>query len=81
MERHGVDSVWQSNRLISSGGYLESLSALAALAGCAERIKFGMNAIVAPLRGPLILAKQCATIEFLGNWRLLPTLEGEFLQY
>ena len=65
LERYGVDSVWQSDRLISSDGYLESLSALAALAGCTERIKFGMNAVVAPLRDPLVLAKQCATIDFL----------------
>ena len=72
LERYGVDSVWQSDRLISSDGYLESLSALAALAGCTERIKFGMNAVVAPLRDPLILAKQCATIDFLSNGRLLP---------
>lgn len=72
LERHRVDSVWQSDRLISTDPYLESLSALAALAGCTERIKFGMNAIVAPLRDPLVLAKQCATIDYLSNGRLLP---------
>ena len=72
LEKHRVDSVWQSDRLISTDNYLESLSALAALAGCTERIKFGMNAIVAPLRDPLVLAKQCATIDFLSNGRLLP---------
>ncbi|MGE4615863.1 MAG: LLM class flavin-dependent oxidoreductase, partial [Gammaproteobacteria bacterium] len=55
LERCGVDSVWQSDRLISTDNYLESLSALASLAGCTERIKFGMNAIVAPLRDPLVL--------------------------
>ena len=72
LEKNRVDSVWQSDRLISSDNYLESLSALAALAGCTEKIKFGMNAIVAPLRDPLVLAKQCATIDFLSNGRLLP---------
>lgn len=72
LESAGVDSVWQSDRLISSDNYLESLSALASLAGCTEKIKFGMNAIVAPLRDPLVLAKQCATIDFLSNGRLLP---------
>jgi probable F420-dependent oxidoreductase len=72
LERAGVDSVWQSDRLISTDNYLESLSALAALAGCTERIKFGMNAIVAPLRDPLVLAKQCATIDYLSGGRLLP---------
>ena len=72
LEDAGIDSVWQSDRLISTDSYLESLSALASLAGCTERIKFGMNAIVAPLRDPLVLAKQCATIDFLSNGRLLP---------
>ena len=72
LERAGVDSVWQSDRLISTDNYLESLSALASLAGCTEKIKFGMNAIVAPLRDPLVLAKQCATIDYLSGGRLLP---------
>ena len=31
-----------------------------------------MNAIVAPLRDPLVLAKQCATIDYLSGGRLLP---------
>ena len=72
LESGGVDSLWQSDRLISTDPYLESLTALATLAGCTEKIKFGMNAIVAPLRDPLVLAKQCATIDFLSGGRLLP---------
>ena len=72
LEASGVDSMWQSDRLVSTDSYLESLSALATLAGCTEKIKFGMNAIVAPLRDPLVLAKQCATIDYLSNGRLLP---------
>ena len=72
LEQNGVDSIWQSDRLISKDSYLESLSALASLAGCTEKIKFGMNAIVAPLRDPLVLAKQCATIDYLSGGRLLP---------
>ena len=72
LESGNVDSMWQSDRLISPDSYLESISMLATLAGCTEKIKFGMNAIVAPLRDPLILAKQCATIDYLSNGRLLP---------
>lgn len=72
LETHRVDSVWQTDRLVSADPYLETISVMATLAGCTERIKFGMNAIVAPLRDPLILAKQCATIDYLSNGRLLP---------
>jgi probable F420-dependent oxidoreductase len=72
LEESGVDSMWQSDRLVSTDSYLESLTALATLASCTEKIKFGMNAIVVPLRDPLILAKQCATVDYLSNGRLLP---------
>ena len=71
-ERWGVDSLWQTDRLNGSDGQLEALATMATLAGCTERIKFGMNAVVASLRDPLVLAKQCATIDFLSGGRLLP---------
>lgn len=72
LERYGVDSVWQTDRLVSTDPYLEAIAAIATLAGCTERIRFGMNAIVAPLRDPLVLAKQCATLDYLSGGRLLP---------
>ncbi len=72
LERYKIDSVWQTDRLVSKDPYLETISVMATLAGCTEKIKFGMNAIVAPLRDPLVLAKQCATIDYLSNGRLLP---------
>jgi probable F420-dependent oxidoreductase len=71
-ERWGVDSLWQTDRLHGTDAQLEALAAMAALAGATERIKFGMNAVVAALRDPLVLAKQCATIDFLSGGRLLP---------
>ena len=71
-ERSDVDSIWQTDRLVSPQPFLESLSVMAALAGATERLKFGMNAVVAPLRDPLVLAKQCATIDWLSGGRLLP---------
>ena len=71
-EEHGVDSLWQSDRLISSDLQLESMSVMAALAGATKRIKFGMNVVVLPYRDPLVLAKQCATIDYLSKGRLLP---------
>lgn len=71
-EGGGVDSLWQTDRLVSREPHLESLSAMAALAGATQRMKFGMNAMVASLRDPLVAAKQCATIDFLSGGRLLP---------
>ncbi len=71
-ERSELDSIWQTDRLISPQPFLEALSTMAALAGATKRLKFGMNAVVASLRDPLVLAKQCATIDWLSGGRLLP---------
>jgi probable F420-dependent oxidoreductase len=71
-ERSGVDSLWQTDRLNSKVPFLEALSTMGALAGATERLKFGMNAVVVSLRDPLLLAKQCATVDYLSGGRLLP---------
>jgi len=71
-EESPVDSLWLSDRLVSVQPQLESMTVFGALAGRTQRIKFGMNAIVLTLRDPLVLAKECATVDFLSNGRLLP---------
>jgi len=71
-EAAGVDSLWQSDRLIGGDPQLEAMAVMASLAGATSRIKFGMNAVVVPYRDPLVLAKECATIDFLSGGRLLP---------
>jgi alkanesulfonate monooxygenase SsuD/methylene tetrahydromethanopterin reductase-like flavin-dependent oxidoreductase (luciferase family) len=49
----------------------ESLTTLAYVAGLTERIKLGTAAIIAPLRHPLILAKQLSTLAALTDSRLI----------
>lgn len=71
-EQGGVDSIWQSDRLVSRTPVLECMTALAAIAGRTRRIKFGVNVVGAALREPLLLAKQCATIDVLSEGRMLP---------
>ena len=71
-EAAGVDSLWQSDRLVGGDRQLEAMAAMASLAGATSRIKFGMNAVVVSHRDPLVLAKECATIDFLSGGRLLP---------
>jgi probable F420-dependent oxidoreductase len=68
----GVDSLWQSDRLITREPLLEAISLMAALAGRTRRMKFGMSVAVVSFRDPLVLAKQCATIDWLSGGRLLP---------
>jgi probable F420-dependent oxidoreductase len=67
-----VNSLWQTDRMVSRQPFLECMTTLAAIAGATKRIKFGMNVASAGIRDPLILAKQCATIDTLSEGRLLP---------
>jgi probable F420-dependent oxidoreductase len=71
-EAGGVDSLWQTDRLVSRAPMLECMTAMAALAGRTRRIKFGMNVVSLAFRDPVLLAKQCATIDVLSEGRLLP---------
>src|SRR5260221_9512647 len=48
------------------------MATMAALAGRTRRLRFGMNVVSLALRDPVLLAKQCATIDVLSEGRLLP---------
>jgi probable F420-dependent oxidoreductase len=71
-DRDGVDSIWQSDRLIGTDPNLECMSVMAMLAGATRRLKFGMNVASLGLRHPVLTAKACATIDVLSEGRLLP---------
>jgi len=71
-EAGGVNSIWQTDRIISSVPMLECMSVMAALAGRTKRIRFGMNVVSLAMRDPVLCAKQCATIDFLSGGRILP---------
>ena len=71
-EESTVDSIWQTDRLITDNPMLESLTTMAAIAGATERLKFGVNVVALGWRDPLVVAKQCASIDFLSEGRLLP---------
>src|SRR5437588_7921341 len=71
-EAGGVDSIWQTDRLVSPTPFLECMSVMAALAGRTKRIKFGVNVLSLATRDAVLVARQCATIDYLSNGRLLP---------
>ncbi len=71
-EAGGADSLWQTDRLVSKEPILECMAVMAALAGRTRKIKFGMNVVSLALRDPVLVAKQCATIDVLSEGRLLP---------
>ncbi len=71
-EAGGVDSLWQTDRMVSREPILECMSVMAALAGRTRRLKFGVNVLSLAFRDPVLVAKQCATIDVLSEGRLLP---------
>ena len=71
-EQSGIDSIWQTDRIVSRAPMLECMTMLAAVAGRTRRIKFGVNVVAVAMRDPVLLAKQCATIDVLSEGRMLP---------
>ncbi len=69
-EAGGIDTIWHCDRLIAREPYMEVMTFLAALAGRTERLRLGMDVVVVPFRDPLVLAKQCATVDYLCQGRL-----------
>lgn len=69
-----IDSIWQSDRVVSRDPALEPIALLAMIAGATRRLKLGTNAIVLPFRDPITFARQCATLDHLSDGRLLPTV-------
>lgn len=70
-EREGIDSIWLSDRVTGPQPNLEPITAFAAIAGRTRRMKFGPSVLVLPLRQPVLLAKEVATVDFLSNGRML----------
>lgn len=81
----GFDSVWVPDHIIipahPPAGYpygkfhlesiLESTTMLGTLVGATERISVGTNVLVLPLRDPLVLARQAATLDYVSGGRLI----------
>ncbi len=72
VEESGLDSIWLNDRIRNPTPALEPIAALAMIAGRTQRIKFGMSVAVLPVRDPIVLAKEIATIDYLCNGRMLP---------
>ncbi|MCS6803322.1 MAG: LLM class flavin-dependent oxidoreductase [Chloroflexota bacterium] len=70
-EREGIDSIWISDRVMGPQPSLEPITTFAAIAGRTRRMKFGPSVLVLPLRQPVLLAKEVATIDFLSCGRML----------
>ena len=82
-EDAGIESIWVSEHLVAPDPkqppsnmdprdpILDPVASLAFLAGRTETVLLGTGVIVLPLRNPLILAKELATVDVLSGGRLL----------
>lgn len=89
-ERLNFDSVWTTDHILLPeeesqrfGILYEALTTLAFLAGSTTKINLGISALVLPLRDPLLVAKQIATLDCLSKGRMMLCVaagwaEGEF---
>ena len=58
-------------RRFYSVNWLEPLMALGVAAGVTERVRLGTSILIMPLRNPVILAKELATLQFLSDNRVI----------
>src|SRR4029450_5608317 len=76
VEDLGFDSLFVTDHLLAakrfySVSFLEPLSALAVAAGATERVRLGTSILIMPLRNPVMLAKELATLQFLSDDRMI----------
>ena len=69
-----VDSLWVSDRIVSSALTLEPITFLSYIAGRLRNMKLGTSTLVLPTRNPVVLAKELATLDFLSQGRLFPAI-------
>ncbi len=75
-ERLGFDALWVVEHLLTAPGlygasWLEPMMVLAHAAAVTTKIKLATGVVVAPLRHPLVLAKEVATLEALSGGRTM----------
>ena len=76
VEDIGFDSIFITDHLLAAKqfygvSFMEPLIALSLVAGVTERVKLGTSVMVMPIREPVLLAKQLATLQYLSNNRFI----------
>ncbi len=76
VERLGFDSIFITDHVIAAKhfydvSWLDSLTTLTFVAAVTQRVRLGTSILILPLRHPVILAKQIATLEYLSRDRYI----------
>jgi probable F420-dependent oxidoreductase len=74
----GYDSIWTTDHVLMSRGQeepygriLEALITLAYLAPIARRVRLGVSVLVFPMRNPVLIAKEVASLDVLSEGRVI----------
>jgi probable F420-dependent oxidoreductase len=77
-DEFGYDSIWTTDHVLMSRGQeepygriLEALITLAYLAPIARRVKLGVSVLVFPMRNPVLIAKEVASLDVLSEGRVI----------
>lgn len=75
-ERIGYDSIWVTDHLIRANrfyrvAWLEPMTVLSYVAAVTERVRLGTGILIMPLRHPVLLAKEIASLQELSGGRFI----------
>src|SRR5262249_17843784 len=70
-EAWGIDSVVLSDHLMGARQEVAIMPMMAAIAARTQRLKFGPSVMMLPLRHPITVAKEIATLDFLAPGRVI----------
>jgi probable F420-dependent oxidoreductase len=75
-EALGFDSIFLTDHVVTARrlyrvSWLEPLMTLAMVAGVTSRVRLGTSILIAPLRQPVVLAKELATLHYLSGGRFI----------
>ncbi|MEE8465308.1 MAG: LLM class flavin-dependent oxidoreductase [Dehalococcoidia bacterium] len=73
-DKHGYDSLWLSDRIVGEKFSLEPMMACSMVTAYSDRLKVGTSVLAMPLRNPVVLAKQIATLDYLSQGRFFPAV-------
>jgi probable F420-dependent oxidoreductase len=71
VERLGFDAIWSGDHIIMHNPIMDVMTVLATYAAITERVKIGTAVYLIPLRHPVAIAKQVASLDLLSQGRFL----------
>jgi probable F420-dependent oxidoreductase len=79
LEDNGFHSIWTTDHILQQrngplpiyDSIAEAITTLSFLSGHTKSIKLGVSTLVLPIREPILVAKQLATLDYLTNGRLV----------